>query len=94
MDKQTMIMTYEYDENKESMAETFGLNADEAAVFVSNCFNGGYDSATAALMAELPKQEKAGSLLLLLASAQLQTMQKEMVCQMLTSILGGEMDDE
>ncbi len=84
MDKQTVIITYEYDENKESMAETFGLNADEVTVFVSNCLNGGYNSATAALMAELPKQEKAGSLLLLLASMQLRTI----------VTLGGEMDDE
>lgn len=94
MDKQTMIISYEYDESKESMLDTFGLGAHEVADFVNACINGNHESATEALMTELPKQEKAGSLLLLLASAQLRTMQHEATQLMLISMLKGEMGNE
>lgn len=94
MDKQTMILSYEYDESKESMTETFGLSDDEMADFVCACINGNHESVTESLITELPKREKAGSLLLLLAAVQLRTMQYEVTQLMLISMLKGEMGNE
>ena len=94
MDKQTMIISYEYDESKESMTGTFGLSDDEMAEFVHACVTGNYESATEALMAELPKREKADSLLLLLAAVQLRTIQHDVTQRILISMLKGEMGNE